>query len=190
MTWACLIHAKAQARTGTDTSRHAHHVIGRACAYAQGALGVPGRAFRVCNFCWACPCRAPCLGCQARCRPGRHGYQFKIYEQRHGNDLIGYTMVLCQLNCQAFNTLKHRRGIDSDKHSDNSSKSGGVLSESNESDLRFKENKSVKNALIWWRQNCENSKVVLRCWAVPPSFAEVEREFSMTEILLPRTVIV
>jgi len=170
---------------GTGTHGHRHVQARPSCDWTCLCLcsGSLGRA-------WACPCRSPCLGCQARCRPGRHGYQFKIYEQRHGNDLIGYTMVLCQLNCQAFNTLKHRRGIDSDKHSDNSSKSGGVLSESNESDLRFKENKSVKNALIWWRQNCENSKVVLRCWAVPPSFAEVEREFSMTEILLPRTVIV
>ena len=75
--------------------------------------------------------------------------------------------------------------MDSDEDSDDSSDSDGLLSEYNEFDyyLRLKRDKSVKNALIWWRQNCGMFPKLAKWYrdvgAVPASSAGVEREFSM-----------
>ena len=44
LSWAYPCRAPCLDFPEGGTPRHAHHVIGRACAYAQGALGMPGRA--------------------------------------------------------------------------------------------------------------------------------------------------
>ena len=86
---------------------------------------------------------------------------------------------------KSSNTLKRKRGIDSDEDSDDSSDSDGLLNEYNEFDyyLRLKRDKSVKDALIWWRQNCgmfpKTGKWYRDVGPVPASSAGVEREFSM-----------
>jgi hAT family C-terminal dimerisation region len=113
--------------------------------------------------------------------------QAKIYEKgaRARFNTIYNNSVQSESTVESVNTLKRKRGIDSDEDSNDSSDSDGLLNEYNELDyfLRLKRDKSVKDPLIWWRHNCgmfpKMGKWYRDVGAVPASSAGVEREFSM-----------
>src|SRR5436305_2348406 len=111
----------------------------------------------------------------------------QIYEKaaRGRFDKLYNNSIPTKSTVEPLNPLKRKRGMDFDDDSDDSSDNDDLLNEYNEFDhyIRLKRDKSVKDALIWWRQNYgmfpKTGKWYRDVGAVPASSAGVEPEFSM-----------